>query len=80
MRVGGAGRGEADGTSQCCDAQAGDAIVTKETGQGSADSLVKVGEETVTDPDFYRRLFGLIDALDGANIGSMESVDPSTLR
>jgi hypothetical protein len=44
------------------------------------EALVKVGEETVTDPDFYRRLFGLIDALDGANVGSMESVDPSTLR
>ncbi|WP_234086363.1 DUF2242 domain-containing protein [Azonexus sp. R2A61] len=26
-------------------------------------SLVKVGEETVTDPEFYRRLFTLIDTL-----------------
>lgn len=29
------------------------------------DSLVKVGEETVADPDFYKRLFSLIEALDG---------------
>ncbi|NJA89232.1 DUF2242 domain-containing protein [Rhodocyclus tenuis] len=29
------------------------------------DSLVKVGEETVTSTDFYRRLFDLIKALDG---------------
>lgn len=29
------------------------------------DVLVKVGEETVSDPDFYRRLFSLIAALDG---------------
>lgn len=29
------------------------------------ESLVKVGEETVVDPDFYRRLFALIDALEG---------------
>ncbi len=28
------------------------------------EALVKVGEETVADPDFYRRLFALIDALD----------------
>lgn len=28
------------------------------------EAMVKVGEETVTDPDFYRRLFALIDALD----------------
>lgn len=27
------------------------------------EALVKVGEETVSDPHFYRRLFGLIDAL-----------------
>ena len=26
-------------------------------------SLVKVGEETITDPDFYYRLFGLIEML-----------------
>lgn len=31
----------------------------------SKDVLVKVGEETVTAPDFYRRLFDLIRALDG---------------
>lgn len=30
------------------------------------ESLVKVGEETVADPDFYRRLFALIDSLDGS--------------
>ncbi len=29
------------------------------------EALVKVGEETIADPDFYRRLFALIDALDG---------------
>lgn len=29
------------------------------------DTLVKVGEETVTAPDFYRRLFELIKSLDG---------------
>ena len=29
------------------------------------DTLVKVGEETVTDPEFYRRLFELIRLLDG---------------
>lgn len=28
------------------------------------DVLTKVGEETIADPDFYRRLFALIDALD----------------
>ncbi|MCK6405991.1 MAG: DUF2242 domain-containing protein [Rhodocyclaceae bacterium] len=28
------------------------------------DSLVKVGEETVSDPDFYRRLFALIQSLE----------------
>lgn len=31
----------------------------------SKDVLVKVGEETVTAPDFYRRLFDLIKSLDG---------------
>ena len=39
------------------------------------EALVKVGEETVADPDFYRRLFALIDALDGANAGSTELGD-----
>ena len=29
------------------------------------DTLVKVGEETVTDPEFYKRLFELIRMLDG---------------
>lgn len=29
------------------------------------DTLVKVGEETVTDPEFYKRLFELIGMLDG---------------
>ena len=29
------------------------------------DVLTKVGEETIADPDFYRRLFALIDALGG---------------
>lgn len=29
------------------------------------ENLVKVGEETISDPDFYRRLFALIAALDG---------------
>lgn len=29
------------------------------------DSLVKVGEETVADPEFYRRLFALIGAMEG---------------
>jgi hypothetical protein len=28
------------------------------------DTLVKVGEETVTSPDFYQRLFELIKLLD----------------
>ncbi len=28
------------------------------------DSLVKVGEETVADPEFYRRLFALISAME----------------
>jgi hypothetical protein len=28
------------------------------------ESLMKVGEETVSDPDFYRRLFQLIEAMD----------------
>ena len=31
------------------------------------DSLVKVGEETIADPDFYKRLFALIDSLDGGS-------------
>ena len=39
------------------------------------EALVKVGEETVVDPDFYRRLFALIDVLDGANAGSSELGD-----
>ena len=39
------------------------------------EALVKVGEETVADPDFYRRLFALIDALDGANAGDTELGD-----
>lgn len=30
------------------------------------EAMVKVGEETVNDPDFYRRLFGLIDTLQGS--------------
>lgn len=29
------------------------------------DTLVKLGEETVTDPDFYKRLFELIKTIDG---------------
>jgi hypothetical protein len=29
------------------------------------DTLVKVGEETITDPGFYQRLFELIRTLDG---------------
>ena len=29
------------------------------------DTLVKIGEETVTDPAFYQRLFQLIKSLDG---------------
>lgn len=29
------------------------------------DTLVKICEETVTDPDFYQRLFQLIKSLDG---------------
>ena len=29
------------------------------------DTLVKIGEETVTDPEFYQRLFQLIKSLDG---------------
>jgi len=29
------------------------------------DSLVKVGEETVADPEFYRRLFALIASMEG---------------
>jgi len=36
------------------------------------EAMVKVGEETVTDPDFYRRLFALIDALDGTSVGSAD--------
>lgn len=28
------------------------------------ESLMKVGEETVNDPDFYRRLFELVDSID----------------
>ncbi|WP_109041649.1 DUF2242 domain-containing protein [Azospira sp. I13] len=31
------------------------------------DSLVKVGEETISDPDFYKRLFTLIESLDGGS-------------
>lgn len=31
------------------------------------DALVKVGEETISDPDFYRRLFTLIESLDGGS-------------
>jgi len=30
------------------------------------DSLVKVGEETVADPEFYRRLFALINAMENS--------------
>jgi len=30
------------------------------------EALIKVGEETIADPDFYRRLFGLIDSLQGS--------------
>ena len=30
------------------------------------EALVKVGEETISDPDFYKRLFGLIDSLQGS--------------
>ena len=30
------------------------------------DSLVKVGEETVADPEFYRRLFALISAMENS--------------
>ena len=30
------------------------------------EALIKVGEETISDPDFYRRLFGLIEALHGS--------------
>lgn len=30
------------------------------------EALVKIGEETVNDPGFYQRLFGLIDALQGS--------------
>ena len=33
--------------------------------KGDKDVLVKVGEETIADPDFYRRLFALIDTLGG---------------
>lgn len=29
------------------------------------EALVKVGEETIADPDFYQRLFTLIESLDG---------------
>ena len=36
------------------------------------EALVKVGEETITDPDFYRRLFALFEALDSARVGSVE--------
>ena len=36
------------------------------------EAMVKVGEETVTDPDFYRRLFALIEALDGTSVGSAD--------
>jgi hypothetical protein len=32
------------------------------------ESLVKIGEETVTSPTFYRRLFSLIQTLDGTRI------------
>lgn len=31
------------------------------------DQLVKIGEETISDPDFYRRLFSLIESLDGGS-------------
>lgn len=31
------------------------------------DQLVKVGEETISDPDFYRRLFALIESLDSGS-------------
>lgn len=40
------------------------------------EALVKVGEETVIDPDFYRRLFALIEALDGTSVGSTELGSP----
>ena len=36
------------------------------------EALVKVGEETVTDPDFYRRLFSLFEALDGTQVEGVE--------
>ena len=29
------------------------------------DTLVKIGEETITQPDFYQRFFDLIKTLDG---------------
>jgi hypothetical protein len=29
------------------------------------EALIKVGEETIADPDFYRRLFALIEAMQG---------------
>ena len=29
------------------------------------EALVKVGEETIADPDFYKRLFALIESMDG---------------
>lgn len=30
------------------------------------EALIKVGEETISDPDFYKRLFSLIDSLQGS--------------
>ena len=36
------------------------------------EALVKTGEETVTSPAFYRRLFSLIQTLDGTRVDGIE--------
>ncbi|ENO85436.1 DUF2242 domain-containing protein [Thauera linaloolentis] len=36
------------------------------------EALVKIGEETVTDPGFYRRLFALVEVLDGTRVDSVD--------
>jgi len=41
------------------------------------EALVKVGEETITDPHFYRRLFALIDTLHGEGSGATVAASPN---
>lgn len=41
------------------------------------EAMVKVGEETVTDPGFYRRFFGLIDMLHGEEAKISAAISPN---